>query len=190
MKRVTGMLAVLVSVCVAGNSFAGLPDSFRNKGAHKELRVTGMSGVSRVMKNANVGDGTILGDSLNVPFGDVTRLESMVGNHSTSGTVWGSIIGGGIGIAVAMGTKKTETKDNGWFQEETTTIQTWPIYLFTLAGGLIGAAAGSSSHTYTTLYNEGAHTPPAGQSHQLKLGVAPGSGGWTDPPYVTLSCRF
>lgn len=79
---------------------------------------------------------------------EVTLIEEYKGDHGTAGMWIGSLLGGGIGVAVALGTK--DTKTTGMFQE--TTIQTWPIYVFTLAGGLIGYAIGSSAESWETVY--------------------------------------
>lgn len=189
MKLASGIVAVALALVVASNGIAALPAEFNNKGHFEELRVTTTEDSPIVLGNANISDGVILGKSSNVNFDAVKKLEYKTGNHATAGSIWGGVIGCGIGVAVAMGTKKTETDGNSMFEVQTTTIQTWPIYLIGIGGSLLGMAMGSGSHTYSTLYNGGANTIGASQ-RDWRIGVAPGSRGEPEAAYVTLSCRF
>lgn len=80
---------------------------------------------------------------------EVNSIEEYQGDYGTTGTVVGALVGGGIGLAVALGSK--ETKSTRFFEE--TTIQTWPIYAFTLVGGLLGYAIGSNAESWGIVYD-------------------------------------
>ncbi len=79
----------------------------------------------------------------------VNEVQKYDGNYGTAGMWIGGIAGGAIGVAVALGTK--ETKRTGFFEE--TTIQTWPIYVFTIVGTLGGYLIGSSMESWDTVYS-------------------------------------
>ncbi len=79
----------------------------------------------------------------------VTEVSEYDGHYGNTGIWLGGLAGCGIGVAVALGTKETET--TGFIQ--TTTIQTWPIYLFTALGTLVGYALGSASEDWDTVYS-------------------------------------
>jgi hypothetical protein len=100
---------------------------------------------------------------------EVKLIEEYKGDRGTTGTWVGSLLGGGIGVAVALGTK--DTKTTGFFQE--TRIQTWPIYVFTLAGGLIGYAVGSSAESWDPVYK----SRSVAWHQKLELCMQPNIGG-------------
>lgn len=79
---------------------------------------------------------------------DVSMVKEYGGHNGDSGVLWGGILGTSIGVVVALGTKKTER--DGFI--ETTTIQTWPIYLFGAGGALLGYLIGKSSENWKTVY--------------------------------------
>ncbi|MBI5471344.1 MAG: hypothetical protein HY961_03265 [Ignavibacteriae bacterium] len=79
----------------------------------------------------------------------VNLIEEYRGNNGSTGSLVGALLGAGIGVAVALGTK--ETKTTGIFEE--TTIQTWPIYVGTLLGGVIGYAIGNSAESWEPIYS-------------------------------------
>ncbi len=79
----------------------------------------------------------------------ITEVTEYNGHYGNTGIWIGAIAGAGIGLAVALGTEETET--TGFIQ--TTTIQTWPIYLFTALGSLVGYALGSTSEDWDTVYS-------------------------------------
>lgn len=80
----------------------------------------------------------------------VNKIQEYNGNWSTTGTIAGCIIGCGIGVVVALGTEQTTT--DGYIQ--TTTIQTWPIYLFTFGCGLVGYLIGAANESWATIYSK------------------------------------
>ncbi len=80
----------------------------------------------------------------------VNKIEQYDGNWGNTGAWIGGIVGLGAGIGVALGTKETER--TGYL--EVTTIQTWPIYLFTLVGTLGGYLIGASSEDWKTVYSK------------------------------------
>ena len=71
----------------------------------------------------------------------VNEVQQYNGNYGTAGMWVGGLVGVGVGVAVALGTK--ETKSSGFIEE--TTIQTWPIYVFTIVGTLAGYFIGSKN---------------------------------------------
>ena len=79
----------------------------------------------------------------------VTEVQKYDGHYGNTGIWIGGIAGCGIGVVVALGTE--ETTRTGMFEE--TTIQTWPIYVFTAAGTLIGYVIGSASEDWDTVYS-------------------------------------
>lgn len=189
MKVITVMLAVSISLLSSATVQAGMPVGSEFDGQFEELRLTKTDGSGAILKHARIASGTIHSDSEDVGFDAVSRLEYKTGTRAKAGSIWGGILGAGLGLAVSLGTKDTETESNGMFQTETTTIQTWPIYVFTIGGALIGRAIGSGSHTYATLYDEsesvGLHTAPG---QKLSLGLA--SAGTDQLPYLTMSVSF
>jgi len=81
---------------------------------------------------------------------DEVKEVSKYGGHYGNTGMWVGTIGGAIiGVVVALGTEETET--SGFVQ--TTTIQTWPIYVFTLVGGLAGMLIGQSAEDWETVYS-------------------------------------
>lgn len=80
---------------------------------------------------------------------EVTEIQSYNGHYGNTGIWIGGIGGGAIGVVVALGTK--ETTRTGFIEE--TTIQTWPIYVFTAAGTLLGYVIGSSVEDWETVYS-------------------------------------
>ena len=189
MRVILGLLTVLICLGHSMNAGAGMPSDFGYDGQYEELRVTKTDGSAVVLTQANISPGTIHSDSEDVGFDAVRRLEYKTGSRAKAGSIWGGILGCAIGVGVALGTEKTEIEMVGGYRVETTTIQTWPIYVFTLGGALLGRAIGASTHTYDTLYDEepsmSTAMPPA---RQLGLGLtAAGSG---HVPYLTLSYRF
>ena len=79
----------------------------------------------------------------------VTEVQQYDGHYGNTGMWIGGIAGCGIGVVVALGTK--ETTRTGFIEE--TTIQTWPIYVFTAAGTLVGYLIGSASEDWDTVYS-------------------------------------
>ncbi len=88
-----------------------------------------------------------------VGLNHVTKVLEYDGNYGNTGMWIGGIAGGGIGLAVALGTKETTTKNSGYMVMEETKIQTWPIYVFTAAGTLVGYLIGSASEDWNTVYD-------------------------------------
>lgn len=80
---------------------------------------------------------------------DVSKVQEYAGHHGNTGMWIGAFVGAGIGVAVALGTKETER--SGYI--ETTTIQTWPIYLFTGVGTLMGYLIGKNAEDWETVYD-------------------------------------
>jgi hypothetical protein len=81
---------------------------------------------------------------------EVNEIQSYNGHYGNTGIWIGGIGGGAIGVVVALGTK--ETKRTGFIEE--TTIQTWPIYVFTAVGTLVGYVIGSSVEDWETVYSK------------------------------------
>lgn len=79
----------------------------------------------------------------------VSKVQRYNGHHGNTGMWIGGIAGCGIGVVVALDTK--ETTRTGYIEE--TTIQTWPIYVFTAAGTLVGYLVGSASEDWETVYS-------------------------------------
>lgn len=79
----------------------------------------------------------------------VTEVQQYDGHYGNTGIWIGGFAGAGIGVVVALGTK--ETKRTGFIEE--TTIQTWPIYVFTAAGTLAGYLIGSAVEDWDTVYS-------------------------------------
>jgi len=85
-----------------------------------------------------------------IPLDQVDQIQEYKGNWANTGMWIGGLVGCGIGVAVALGTKETTT--TGYIRE--TTIQTWPIYLIGLGGTLIGYLIGRSAEDYDTVYSK------------------------------------
>lgn len=79
----------------------------------------------------------------------VTKVQQYDGHYGNTGMWIGGIAGCGLGVMVALETK--ETTRTGYIEE--TTIQTWPIYVFTAAGTLLGYLIGSASEDWDTVYS-------------------------------------
>lgn len=151
--KTTIMIALLIAIAMS--CMAVLPEEFNNQGHYVLLRLKDNSGTVSLLKNANIGMGNILAESKSVSFNDVTKLEFKSGDKGVKGSTIGTLIGCGIGVVYAVSTIKTETEDNYFYTQKTTTMQTWPIYVFGLGGALLGWVIGQSSPTFTTLYDEG-----------------------------------
>ena len=80
----------------------------------------------------------------------VTEVLEYDGNYANTGVWIGGLVGVGIGVAVALGTEEEET--SGFIT--TTTIQTWPIYVFTAVGTLAGWLIGSQIEDWETVYSK------------------------------------
>jgi hypothetical protein len=85
-----------------------------------------------------------------IPLNDVNEVLEYNGNYGNTGIWLGAIGGAVIGVVAALGTKETET--SGYIQ--TTTIQTWPIYLCTGLGTLLGYVIGMSIDDWNTVYSK------------------------------------
>jgi len=83
----------------------------------------------------------------------VTKVQKFAGHYGNTGMWIGGIAGCGIGVAVALGSKETERTSFGSGYIEETKIQTWPIYVFTAAGTLIGYFIGKGSEDWETVYD-------------------------------------
>lgn len=150
--KVTLMIALLIAI--AGSCMAVLPEEFNNHGHYALLRVGDSNGNVTLMKNANIGEGTILAADKSMSFNEVNKLEFKSGDKGAAGSIIGSLLGCGIGVVAALATVETETVDHGWYIEETTTMQLWPIYLFGIGGAFVGYMVGRNSPKYTPLYDE------------------------------------
>ena len=53
---------------------------------------------------------------------------------------------------IEKATEEVKTERDGAFMVETTTYQLWPMYLTTLAGGLIGQIIGTNRYKWETIY--------------------------------------
>ena len=80
---------------------------------------------------------------------EVKEVQQYDGHYGNTGIWIGGLAGCGIGVVVALGTE--ETTRTGFIEE--TTIQTWPIYLFTGVGTLLGYLIGSASEDWDTVYS-------------------------------------
>jgi predicted outer membrane lipoprotein len=80
----------------------------------------------------------------------VSEVLEYDGNYGTTGWILGGLGGCAIGVVVALGTEETE--NSGYIQ--TTTIQTWPIYLFALIGGVAGWLVGNGIEDWNTVYSK------------------------------------
>ncbi|NTW88618.1 MAG: hypothetical protein HGB26_05745 [Desulfobulbaceae bacterium] len=78
-----------------------------------------------------------------------TKVLEYRGNYGSTGGWIGFGVGLGVGIAVAVGS--AETKTSAYVEE--TTIQTWPIYVFPLVGGLVGYLIGKGVDDWGTVYS-------------------------------------
>ena len=85
-----------------------------------------------------------------LPLNDVNEVQEYNGNYGNTGIWLGAIGGAVIGVVAALGTKETET--TGYIQ--TTTIQTWPIYLCTGLGTLLGYVIGINVEDWNTVYSK------------------------------------
>ncbi len=83
-------------------------------------------------------------------LGQVNEVQQYNGNYGTAGMWLGGAVGITLGVVVALGTK--ETKSTGYIEE--TTIQTWPIYVFTILGTLGGYFIGASIDSWDTVYSK------------------------------------
>ncbi len=72
------------------------------------------------------------------------------GNYSNTGSWIGGFAGLGIGTAIALGSEETETSG----AITTTTIQIWPILVFTLVGTLAGYFIGQGIEDWKTVYSK------------------------------------
>lgn len=85
-----------------------------------------------------------------LPLEQVNEVQEYDGNYGSTGMWIGGFAGIAIGTVVALGTKETTT--TGFIEE--TTIQTWPILVFTLAGTLIGYVIGAQAEDWNTVYSK------------------------------------
>jgi len=76
------------------------------------------------------------------------------GTGGTSGSIFGSLIGGAIGVVASLATQKTERESFGYGYMEKTTIQVWPIYVGVGVGGLIGHTAGKKNEKWKSVYKK------------------------------------
>jgi hypothetical protein len=150
--KATIMIALLVAIAI--NCLAVLPEEFNDRGHYALLRMKDNGGTVSLLKNANIGKGTILAEDKSVSFNEVSKLEFKSGDKGAKGSIIGTIVGCGLGVVVALSTVKTETEDLGWATQETTTIQLWPIYAFGFGGALLGYVMGHNSPKFTPLYDE------------------------------------
>jgi hypothetical protein len=183
-------LLVLLLLCCSALCYGQLPDEFSNLGYYEQLRVNSDGEDMLIIKRANIGERAITSsvDSTSVNFDQVNKLEYKVGDKSMSGGITGTLVGCGVGIIIALSTSKTEEKDHFWGTEKTTTIQTWPIYLFGVAGGFFGLAQGKNSVIYETLHDgtvNSMHNPP-----ELKLTFLPSHFLLERAAYLSLSYQF
>ncbi|MDY0151183.1 MAG: hypothetical protein RBS43_02795 [Candidatus Cloacimonas sp.] len=151
--KTTIMIALLIAIAMS--CMAVLPEEFNNQGHYLLLRMKDNSGTVSLLKNANIGMGTIQAENKAVPFNEVSKLEFKSGDKGVAGSIIGALVGCGIGAVVALSTVKTETEDLGWATQETTTIQLWPAYVIGFGGALVGWVMGKNSPKFTPLYDEG-----------------------------------
>jgi hypothetical protein len=83
-------------------------------------------------------------------LGQINEVQQYNCNYGTTGMWLGGAVGITLGGVVALGTKETKRTD---FLGETT-IQTWPIYIFTLVGTLGGYLIGASIESWDTIYSK------------------------------------
>lgn len=84
---------------------------------------------------------------------NISEIKKYTGNYAVTGSWIGGLGGVAVGVVVALGTKSTETNNTGYLVETKTTIQTWPIYVFALAGTVIGYLVGKGISSWETVYN-------------------------------------
>ena len=80
-----------------------------------------------------------------IPLKDVNEVLEYDGNYGNTGIWLGAIGGAVVGVVAALGTKETET--SGY-------IHTWPIYLCTGLGTLLGYVIGMSIDDWNTVYSK------------------------------------
>jgi len=85
-----------------------------------------------------------------LPLDQVNEVLEYDGNYSNTGIWIGAFAGAAIGTAVALGTEETST--SGYVT--TTTIQLWPILVFTAVGTLAGWLIGSQVDGWNTVYSK------------------------------------
>jgi prolyl-tRNA synthetase len=83
----------------------------------------------------------------------VMEIQKYDGNYGNTGMWIGGFAGIGIGVAIALGTKETDRTSMGYGYIEETTIQTWPIYVMTALGTLLGYVIGSTAEDWETVYS-------------------------------------
>jgi hypothetical protein len=140
---------LLLTVC----SYGQLTQSYNNLGHYELLKITSRSGSVIILKDANIGFGEITAAGKTIPFDQVTRLQYKVGDSSMAMAIGGYLAGTLVGVLVALNTIKT-VEDYGDEDEETTTIETWPMYAFGIGGCLIGYATGKESPKYRTMFDK------------------------------------
>jgi hypothetical protein len=87
-----------------------------------------------------------------LPLDQVNEVLEYDGNYSNTGIWIGGIAGAAIGTAIAIGSEETTT--TAFYTE--TTIQLWPILVFTAVGTLAGWLIGSQVDGWNTVYSKSA----------------------------------
>lgn len=93
-------------------------------------------------------------NSVSKDLNQINKIEKVTGDKAIMGSIIGGVIGLGIGVPIMLSTKKVEEEQNGNLIIETTTYQTWPLYLTTLVGSLTGQLIGSKRKTWETIYEK------------------------------------
>jgi hypothetical protein len=138
-------------------SYAVLPDSFNNKGYYENLRFEDCDGNQFMLYNAYIGDGAIVSDSTIVDFDQITRLEYRSGSKWQAVTVATTCIGfvAGLVFSCALIADADDTID--FDDEDEVDAYTWPIYVGTAVGFIVGYPFLNIGQKYKTLYHEKKH---------------------------------